>query len=106
MFGKSGCTRMVQGGFNAALHTDDSPEIHLGTRSSAAGILNDQHLAKVLTDDAPERIRELEEVLGCRFDRAPDGGYDLKPFGGMTHDRTVHRGDLTGIEIVSAWRTT
>ena len=101
LFGKSGCTRMVQGGFNAALHSDDSPEIHLRDTIIGGGYLNDQHLAKVLTDDAPGRIRELEEVLGCRFDRAPDGAYDLKPFGGMTHDRTVHRRDLTGIEIVS-----
>lgn len=101
LFGKSGCTRMVQGGFNAALHPDDSPEIHLRDTIIGGGFLNDQHLAKVLADDAPQRIRELEEVLGCRFDRNPDGRHDLKPFGGMTHDRTVHRGDLTGIEIVS-----
>ena len=101
MFGKSGCTRMVQGGFNAALHSDDSSEIHLRDTIIGGGYLNDQDLAKALTDEAPERIRELEEDLGCRFDRTPDGGYDLKPFGGMTHDRTVHRRDLTGIEIVS-----
>ena len=101
LFGKSGCTRMVQGGYNAALQAEDSPEIHLRDTIIGGGYLNDQHLAKALTDDAPARIEEMEEALGCRFDRTPEGGYDLKPFGGMTYDRTVHRRDLTGIEIVS-----
>ncbi len=101
LFGKSGCTRMVQGGYNAALQAGDSPAIHLRDTIIGGGYLNDQRLAKVLTEDAPLRIDEMEEVLGCRFDRTPEGGYDLKPFGGMTYDRTVHRRDLTGIEIVS-----
>lgn len=101
LFGKSGCTRMVQGGYNAAFQPEDSPEIHLQDTIIGGGYLNDQHLAKALVEDAPRRVEEMEEVLGCRFDRTPEGGYDLKPFGGMTHDRTVHRRDLTGIEIVS-----
>ena len=101
MFGKSGCTRMVQGGYNAAFQPEDSPEIHLRDTIIGGGYLNDQHLAKALVEDAPRRVEEMEEVLGCRFDRTPEGGYDLKPFGGMTYDRTVHRRDLTGIEIVS-----
>ena len=101
LFGKSGCTRMVQGGYNAALQTGDSPEIHLRDTIIGGGYLNYQHLAKALTDDAPALVEEMEQVLGCRFDRGPDGEYDFKPFGGMTLDRTVHRRDLTGIEIVS-----
>ena len=101
LFGKSGCTRMVQGGYNAAVGAGDSPGIHLRDTIIGGGYLNDQHLAKVLTEDAPGLVEEMEQVLGCRFDRAPGGEYDLKPFGGMTRDRTVHRKDLTGIEIVS-----
>lgn len=101
LFGKSGCTRMVQGGYNAALQAGDSPEIHLRDTIIGGGYLNDQHLAKALTDDAPALVEEMEKVFGCRFDRTPDGEYDLKPFGGMTRDRTIHRRDLTGIEIVS-----
>ena len=101
LFGKSGCTRMVQGGYNAALQAGDSPEIHLRDTIVGGGYLNDQHLAKALTDDAPALVEEMEQVLGCRFDRTPGGDFDFKPFGGMTRDRTVHRRDLTGIEIVS-----
>lgn len=101
LFGKSGCTRMVQGGYNAALHAGDSPEIHLRDTIIGGGYLNDQHLAKALTDDAPALVEEMEQVFGCRFDRTTGGEYDFKPFAGMTRDRTVHRRDLTGIEIVS-----
>ena len=100
-FGKSGCTRMVQGGFNAALQPDDSTHTHLRDTIVGGAYLNNQELARALTTDAPQRILELEQVMGCRFDRAADGEYDFKPFAGMTVDRTVHRGDLTGIEIVS-----
>src|SRR5437016_5464144 len=50
---------------------------------------------------AVERIHELENELGCFFDRNPDGSLHQKPFAGQTFDRTVHKGDLTGIEIIN-----
>ncbi|MCG8445433.1 MAG: FAD-binding protein, partial [Hyphomicrobiales bacterium] len=37
---------------------------------------------------------------GCFFDRNPDGSLHQKAFAGQSFDRTVHKGDLTGIEIV------
>jgi fumarate reductase flavoprotein subunit len=43
----------------------------------------------------------LENELGCFFDRNPDGTIHQKAFAGQTFDRTVHKGDLTGIEIVN-----
>jgi fumarate reductase flavoprotein subunit len=50
---------------------------------------------------AVERIKELENELGCFFDRNPDGTVHQKAFAGQTFDRTVHKGDLTGIEIIN-----
>src|SRR5262249_13754786 len=44
---------------------------------------------------------ELENELGCFFDRNPDGTVHQKAFAGQTFDRTVHKGDLTGIEIIN-----
>ncbi|MGH6665880.1 MAG: L-aspartate oxidase, partial [Pseudolabrys sp.] len=35
------------------------------------------------------------------FDRNPDGTVHQKAFAGQTFDRTVHKGDLTGIEIIN-----
>ena len=41
------------------------------------------------------------ESLGCFFDRDSQGYIFQKAFAGQSFDRTVHRGDLTGIEIMS-----
>ena len=63
--------------------------------------LPDQDLAWTLVSVAVERVHELENELGCFFDRNPDGTIHQKAFAGQTFDRTVHKGDLTGIEIIN-----
>ncbi len=101
LLGKCGCTRMVQGGYNVALSPADSVERHFMDTIEGGGWLNDQDLAWLLVETAPRRIRELENELGCFFDRNPDGTVHQKAFAGQTFDRTVHKGDLTGIEIIN-----
>ena len=100
LLGKCGCTRMVQGGYNVALAKDDSVERHFMDTIEGGKWLPDQELAWKLVTLAVERIRELENELGCFFDRNPDGSVHQKAFAGQTFDRTVHKGDLTGIEII------
>jgi fumarate reductase flavoprotein subunit len=101
LLGKCGCTRMVQGGYNVALAPCDSAERHFMDTIEGGKWLNDQDLAWTLVTQAQVRIRELENELGCFFDRNPDGTVHQKAFAGQTFDRTVHKGDLTGIEIVN-----
>ena len=101
LLGKCGCTRMVQGGYNVALAPGDSVERHFMDTIEGGKWLPDQELAWTLVSMAVERIRELENELGCFFDRNPDGTIHQKAFAGQTFDRTVHKGDLTGIEIVN-----
>src|SRR5512143_4011238 len=101
LLGKCGCTRMVQGGYNVALSPEDSVERHFMDTIEGGGWLNDQDLAWLLVEIAPKRIREMETDLGCFFDRNPDGTVHQKAFAGQTFDRTVHKGDLTGIEIIN-----
>jgi fumarate reductase flavoprotein subunit len=101
LLGKSGCTRMVQGGYNVALAPEDSAERHFMDTIHGGGWLNDQDLAWTLVTVAQRRIRELENRWGCFFDRNPDGTVHQKAFAGQTFDRTVHKGDLTGIEIIN-----
>ncbi len=101
LLGKCGCTRMVQGGYNVALAQGDSAERHFMDTIEGGKWLNDQDLAWTLVTVAQVRIRELENELGCFFDRNPDGTVHQKAFAGQTFDRTVHKGDLTGIEIVN-----
>ena len=83
LLGKCGCTRMVQGGYNVALAKEDSVERHFMDTIEGGKWLPDQDLAWKLVTLAVERIKELENELGCFF------------------DRTVHKGDLTGIEIIN-----
>jgi fumarate reductase flavoprotein subunit len=101
LLGKCGCTRMVQGGYNVALAPGDSVERHFMDTIEGGKWLPDQDLAWTLVTKAIERVHELENELGCFFDRNPDGTVHQKAFAGQTFDRTVHKGDLTGIEIIN-----
>ncbi|MDQ6917644.1 MAG: FAD-binding protein [Pseudomonadota bacterium] len=101
LLGKCGCTRMVQGGYNVALAEGDSVERHFMDTIEGGRWLPDQDLAWMLVTGAIERIHELENEIGCFFDRNPDGTIHQKAFAGQTFDRTVHKGDLTGIEIIN-----
>jgi succinate dehydrogenase/fumarate reductase flavoprotein subunit len=101
LLGKCGCTRMVQGGYNVALNLGDSIERHFMDTIEGGKWLPHQELAWTLVSTAVERVRELENEIGCFFDRNPDGTLHGKAFAGQTFDRTVHKGDLTGIEIIN-----
>jgi fumarate reductase flavoprotein subunit len=101
LLGKCGCTRMVQGGYNVALAQEDSIERHFMDTIEGGKWLPNQELAWKLVVLSIERIKELENELGCFFDRNPDGTVHQKAFAGQTFDRTVHKGDLTGIEIIN-----
>ena len=101
LLGKCGCTRMVQGGYNVALSPGDSVERHFMDTIVGGKWLPHQEMAMRLCETAVIRVQELENELGCFFDRNPDGSLHHKAFAGQTFDRTVHKGDLTGIEIIS-----
>ena len=104
---QSGCTRMVQGGYNAVIDPRDSFDLHFYDTVKGGEYVNNQELAWILVNEAPKRIVELENRYGCFFDRyssegsRAEGVIHQKPFAGQTFDRTVHRGDLTGIEIMT-----
>jgi succinate dehydrogenase/fumarate reductase flavoprotein subunit len=101
LLGRAGCTRMVQGGYNAVLAAPDSIEAHLSDTLQGGAWINDQELVWTLVNEAPGRVLELEARYGCFFDRDPEGRIHQKPFAGQSHDRTIHKGDLTGIEIMN-----
>jgi len=101
LLGKCGCTRMVQGGYNVAINPGDSVERHFMDTIEGGKWLPHQELAWTLVATAVERVRELENEIGCFFDRNPDGTLHGKAFAGQSFDRTVHKGDLTGIELIN-----
>lgn len=101
LIGKSGCSRMVQGGLNVVLDEKDSLEKHFKDTLKGGGFINNQELAWTLVSEAPKTVHELEVKVGCFFDRAENGKIHQKAFAGQSFDRTVHVADLSGIQIVS-----
>src|SRR5256886_15705243 len=68
---------------------------------TGGGFTNDAGAGGGLVTEAPRRALELEWRYGCLFDRTREGRIHQKPFAGQSHDRTIHKGDLTGIEIMN-----
>jgi len=101
LLGKCGCTRMVQGGYNVAIAEGDSIERHFMDSVEGGKWINNQELSWRLVVEAVNCINKLENQFGCFFDRNADGTVHQKAFAGQTFDRTVHKGDLTGIEIIN-----
>ena len=94
-----GSSPWAQGGMAVAVAADDSPELHAAdTIRAGAGACRDDALG-VLVSEAPGALDELVE-LGCVFDRAPDGSFDLNREGGQSVARSVHAADATGREIM------
>ncbi len=93
----------AQGGIQAALGPDDSPELHAEDVMRSSHDTADARLVEVLTSEAPAAIHWLEE-LGCTFTREPDGTYRLARCGGASRKRLLQVGDRTGYAITKALR--
>src|SRR2546428_808723 len=74
---------------------------HVVYTLAGGAFINDQERVGTLVPGAPRRALELEWRYGCLFDRTREGRIHQKPFAGQSHDRTIHKGDLTGIEIMN-----
>jgi L-aspartate oxidase len=92
----------AQGGIQAALGVEDSPEQHAADIWKSSHETADMELVAALTGDAAGAIHWLEE-LGCAFTRE-NGGYRLARCGGATQRRLLQVGDRTGHAITKALR--
>jgi succinate dehydrogenase / fumarate reductase flavoprotein subunit/L-aspartate oxidase len=92
----------AQGGIQASLGEDDSPELHAEDVMRSSHETADPALVEVLTAEAPAAIAWLEE-LGCAFTRE-NGGYRLARCGGASRRRLLQVGDRTGHAITKALR--
>ncbi len=103
-FGRGGSSPWAQGGIAAAVGITDSPRLHaFDTLEAGAGLCDPRTVAS-LTEEGPERVRELIE-LGARFDRGSSGELSLGREGAHSRHRILHAdGDATGAEIVRALR--
>jgi succinate dehydrogenase / fumarate reductase flavoprotein subunit/L-aspartate oxidase len=92
----------AQGGIQAALGPDDSPEQHAADVMRSSHDTADAALVSALTGDAEGAIHWLEQ-LGVAFTRDGDG-YRLARCGGATQRRLLQVGDRTGHAITKALR--
>ena len=95
-------TVMAEGGIAAAMaNVDPKDEWRAHFRDTMRGgkFLNNWRMAQIHAQEAPERVRELEQ-WGALFDRTDDGNILQRAFGGHTFKRLCHVGDRTGLEMI------
>ncbi|MGH9081042.1 MAG: FAD-dependent oxidoreductase, partial [Acidimicrobiales bacterium] len=95
-------TVMAEGGVAAAMgnvYEDDSWQVHFRDTMRGGKMMNNWRMAQLHAQEAPDRVRELEE-WGALFDRTPDGLILQRDFGGHRFARLAHVGDRTGLELI------
>jgi fumarate reductase flavoprotein subunit len=92
-------TVSAEGGAGAAMGPDDSPDLHAFDTIRGSDWLADQDAVEAFTAEAPGEIVQLEH-WGCPWSREPDGRIAVRPFGGMSVDRTVFAADKTGFHLL------
>lgn len=95
-------TVMAEGGIAAAMANVDRADdwhTHFGDTMRGGKFLNNWRMAQIHAQEAPERVRELEQ-WGALFDRTKDGDILQRAFGGHTFKRLCHVGDRTGLEMI------
>jgi succinate dehydrogenase / fumarate reductase flavoprotein subunit len=95
-------TVMAEGGIAAAMANVDSADgwkPHFRDTMRGGKMLNNWRMAQLHAQEAPERVKELEQ-WGALFDRTEDGRILQRAFGGHTFRRLCHVGDRTGLEMI------
>ena len=95
-------TVMAEGGIAAAMANVDPADnwkVHFRDTMSGGKFLNNWRMAQLHAQEAPDRVRELEQ-WGALFDRTEKGEILQRAFGGHTFKRLCHVGDRTGLELI------
>src|SRR5258705_5530233 len=95
-------TVMAEGGIAAAMgnvYPEDNWKVHFRDNMRGGKLLNNWRMAQIHAQEAPERVRDLEQ-WGALFDRTQDGQILQRAFGGHSVRRLCHVGDRTGLEMI------
>jgi L-aspartate oxidase len=91
----------AQGGIAVALGPGDNPLQHAADTLAAGDGLSDPAAVQVLTNEGPDRVRELL-AMGATFDRGPDGRLRFGLEAAHTRARIIHAGgDRTGAALIA-----
>lgn len=97
---------MAEGGIQAAVDADDSPQAHFDDTMRAGHYAADPKLVAQLVMDGPHSIQWLIE-RGMRFTQIGNSPFDnlaLKQPGGAVAPRVLSYGDYTGLEMMRVLR--
>ena len=94
-------TVSAEGGAAAVMRDDDSLDTHAKDTIFGSDFLADQDVVEAFVKEAPGEMIQLEH-WGCPWSREPDGRVSVRPFGGMTVNRTLYAADKTGFHMLHA----
>ncbi|MBF0167180.1 MAG: FAD-binding protein [Alphaproteobacteria bacterium] len=89
---------MSEGGMQAAVAPQDSPTRHYLDAIGGGHFENNPELVRILTEDGPEVVKELER-LGVIWDKQADGTMQVLHGGGTSRKRMVSCRDYIGAII-------
>jgi len=92
-------TKYAQGGMAVVIdEIEDSYEKHIQDTLIAGDGICDTEIVEMVITEGPKRFKELV-AWGAKFDKNPEGEFDLGKEGGHSENRVVHHKDQTGFEI-------
>ena len=104
-FGRTGGTTCAMGAATAVgpwHEPEDSQQVHFEDTVKGGSYLNEQNLVRILVEDSPKRVLELEG-LGAFWERTEEGDrYLLRIDGGHSYPRSVYLEDRPGREMLRA----
>ncbi len=94
-------TVSAEGGTAAVMRENDRLDFHAKDTIFGGDFLSDQDAVEAFVQEAPAEVIQLEH-WGCPWSRDPDGRVSVRPFGGMTVNRTLYAADKTGFHMLHA----
>jgi L-aspartate oxidase len=106
-------TKYAQGGIAAVMpvaggnadhsgtHEPDSYEKHIKDTLLCGDGICDEKVVRLVVTESTQRVKELVD-WGAKFDKTPNGEFDLGKEGGHSERRVLHHKDITGWEIERA----
>ncbi len=104
-YGRTGGTTCSMGAATAVgpwHEPQDSQQVHLEDTIKGGSYLNEQNLVRILVQESPHRVVELER-MGAFWERTDEGDkYLLRIDGGHSYPRSVYLEDRPGREMLRA----
>ena len=94
-------TSYAQGGIASVMYDPDTFEKHIQDTLICGDGLCNEEVVRMIVAEAPAQISQLM-LWDVKFDRKPNGQYDLAREGGHSEQRILHHKDNTGYEIQRA----